>query len=98
MASNHKLTEILRGRTISSVASDSTSLSITLDDGSVMTIQKSPDCIVPVVPNSPVDKVRQAGRQLDIDLTNGSTFSVVTAEDTSSVVLRDAKGVFEYAD
>jgi len=45
-----------------------------------------------------VTRVRQAGTELDVDLDGGATISFTTAEPMASVMVRDAKGVMEYAD
>ncbi len=43
-------------------------------------------------------KVRQGGTELDLDLEARSTVKIITAEETSSVMLRDKAGKLEYAD
>lgn len=48
--------------------------------------------------SSKVRNVRQGGTELDLDLEGGSTVKIVTAEETSSVMLRDKAGKLEYAD
>ena len=45
-----------------------------------------------------VQKVRQQGTELDLDLEGGTSVKIETAEATSSVVLRDKAGKLEYAD
>ena len=42
-------------------------------------------------------KVRQGGTELDLDLEGGSTVEIITAEQTSSVMIRDKAGALEYA-
>ena len=43
-------------------------------------------------------KVRQGGMEQDHALKDGSTLKVSTAEESSSVMLRDTAGKLEYAD
>ena len=45
-----------------------------------------------------VTKVRQEGMTLSLDLDGGSSVTIQTAEETSSVMLRDKAGKMEYAD
>jgi molybdopterin-guanine dinucleotide biosynthesis protein len=45
-----------------------------------------------------VAAVRQAGTTLHLDLEGGSTWTIETAEATSSVMVRDRAHVLEYAD
>ena len=43
-------------------------------------------------------KVRQGGTELNLDLEDGTTLKIITAEETSSVMLRNKAGGLEYAD
>lgn len=45
-----------------------------------------------------VAKVRQERTTLSLDLTSGSSVTIQTAEETSSVMPRDKAGKLEYAD
>ena len=45
-----------------------------------------------------VVKVRQSGTQLALDLESGTTYAITTAEETSSVMVRDRNHALEYAD
>lgn len=98
MTSNHKLTTILHGRTIQGVNSDNAAITIWFDDGSNMTVQKSADCLPSKIVSGEVDKVRQEGTDLALDLTDGSTIALTTADETSCVMVRDKNHAMEYAD
>ena len=45
-----------------------------------------------------IKKVRQKGTEFDLDLEDGTTWTIHLAEATSSVMLRDQAGKLEYAD
>lgn len=97
MTSNHKLTGVLQGRTITGTQNAGTTLTLSFDDASVMTVQTAPSGSNQAVTGKVV-KVRQQGTQLDLDLDGGVTFAITTAEETSSVIVRDKNHVLEYAD
>ncbi len=97
MASNHKLTGVIAGRTIQSLSIDSGKLSATFDDGSTMSVKLGappPD----TTKIGTVKAVRQSGTTLDIDFEDGSTLEIEMIEESSSVMLRDANRKMEYAD
>lgn len=98
MISNHKLTGVLHGRSILAINSEDASLAIKFDDGSIMTVQKSADCPAPTLACGEVDKARQDGTQLALDLADGSTIAIAMADETSCVMVRDQNHVLEYAD
>lgn len=100
MASNHQLTRLIAGRTIERTASDGTLLTISFDDGSRMTVQtEGGDTLADSLTSpSTVSAVRQAGTALNLDLEGGGTLAITTAEETSSVMVRDKNHVLEYAD
>ncbi len=97
MASNHKLTALLKGRTITTMSSESTETSVTFSDGSLMVIQTG-GAVTGGAPGAIVHAVRQAGTTLTLDFEGGSSMQPVTAEATSSVMVRDRSHVLEYAD
>lgn len=98
MHSNQKLTKIIAGRTISGTSQANDLLTITFDDGSTMKIKVAPSNTNSAATGGKVLKVRQGGTELDLDLEDGSTVTIITAEETSSVMLRDKAGKLEYAD
>ena len=98
MASNHKLTGVIKGRTISSTGSDGTQTKIGFDDGSTMTVRTAPSNSASGRTGGTVKAVRQQGTTLDLDLEDGSTLAFTTAEETSCVLLRDKNDALEYAD
>lgn len=98
MASNHKLTKVLSGRTISGTSNDSSGkLTISFTDGSVMTV-KTGGNNNSASTGGTVKAVRQAGTTLHLDFENGASLAVPLAEATSSVMVRDKNHVMEYAD
>jgi hypothetical protein len=97
MASNHMLTAVIKGRTVTDIVSEGPKCLIHFDDGSVMTVKT--DGTAPAsTPRGPVKAVRQRDTAFDIDLEDGGTIAFTTAEPTSSVMLRDSSGAMEYAD
>lgn len=97
MASNHKLTTLIKGRTIAGTANSDDILTVTFDDGSKMTVQTA-GASNSAATGGTIKAVRQAGTRLDLDFEAGETLEVQTAEETSSVMVRDKDGVMEYAD
>ena len=67
-------------------------------DGSVMKIKVAPSNANRAATGGKIKKVRQGGTELDLDLEDGTTLKIITAEETSSVMLRDKAGEFEYSD
>ena len=99
MAANHKLTKILKGRTISGTAQSADNvLTITFTDGSKLTVKTAPASTNTAATGGTIDKVRQQNTEFDLDLQGGGTIAITTAEATSSVLLRDKDGKLEYAD
>lgn len=99
MASNQKLTKLIAGRAIAACTQVEGLLTLTLDDGATMRVKTTPAATAPTLnPAVKIKKVRQRGTELDLDLEDGTTFSIHLAEATSSVVLRDHAGKLEYAD
>lgn len=99
MASNQKLTRVIAGRTIQASAQEAGLLTLTFGDGSVMKIKVAPSATNTAVnAGAKVKKVRQKGTEFDLDFEDGTTWTVQTAEATSSVILKDHAGKLEYAD
>ncbi len=98
MTSNHKLTGLLKGRTVTGTQSGSGALRITFSDGSVLTAQTGPGASESMSAGGVVQAVQQSGTMLALVFENGSTLTVSLGEETSSVMVRDAHNVMEYAD
>lgn len=99
MASNQKLTRIITGRTIQASVQEPSLLTFTFGDGSVMKVKTASTATNSAFnAGAKVKKVRQKGTRLDLDLEDGTTWTVQTAEATSSVLLKDKAGKLEYAD
>jgi hypothetical protein len=101
MALNQKLTPIIKGRKIESIEQADQLLSIHFADKSIMTIKTSAPATpaaIDALKGHTVKSIRQKGATLTIDFADGSSAPIALAEATSSVMLRDGKGVMEYAD
>ena len=97
MAANHRLTALIRGRTITGMQSSGDTAVITFADGSTMTVKVSGSPHTAAAGGT-IAGVRQAGTELDLDFEDGTTLTIQLAEATSSVMVRDKAGVMEYAD
>jgi hypothetical protein len=97
MTSNHKLTAVLKGRTITGMQHQDHRLIMTFDDGSTMTVKTSGPT-TSAATGGTVAKVRQQGTQLALDFEDGATQLIQLAEATSSVMVRDKHHTLEYAD
>jgi len=97
MASNHKLTSLIQGRTIAGTSNQSNALTLSFSDGSKMTVQTAGSSNSASTGGT-VKAVRQQGTTLSLDMESGSTLEIPTAEETSSVMVRAADGAMEYAD
>ena len=97
MASNHKLTAVLAGRTISGSSNADGKMIINFTDGSTMTVKTAGNANSASTGGT-VKAVRQADTTLDLDFEDGGTLAITTAEATSSVMVRDQNHAMEYAD
>ena len=97
MASNHKLTSLIQGRTIASTSNQNALLTIAFTDSSKMTVQTAGSSNSASTGGT-VKAVRQAGTTLNLDMESGGTMEISLAEETSSVMVRDSSGTMEYAD
>ncbi len=99
MAANRKLTGVIRGRTIERVepGADAAAWLVRFDDGSTLTVRTAPGA-APARLTGRVVKVRQSDTRLQLDLADGRTLELATAEPASSVLLRGRDGTLQYAD
>jgi len=97
MASNHKLTAVIAGRTISGSSNADGKMIVNFTDGSTMTVKTAGNSNSASTGGT-VKAVRQADTTLSLDFENGGTLEITTAEATSSVMVRDSSHVMEYAD
>jgi hypothetical protein len=97
MTSNHKLTAVLNGRTITGTQTQDHRLILAFADGSTMTVHTS-GSPTSAAPGGTIAKVRLQGTQLALDCEDGSTLLIPLAEATSSVMVRDNHHTLEYAD
>ena len=98
MALNRKLTPIIKGRQIASIEQTDQLLSIHFGDGSIMKIKTSAPVVIDALKDHTVKSVRQKGAALTIVFDDETSTLVALADPGSSVMLRDAQGVLEYAD
>ena len=97
MTSNHKLTAVLKGRTITGTHHQDHRLILAFHDGSTMTVHTS-GSTTSAATGGTIAKVRQQETQLALDCEDGTTLLIPLAEATSSVMVRDQHHVLEYAD
>lgn len=97
MTGNHKLSALLKGRTLTDMSSEGTQATLSFGDGSFMTVQTGGG-VTGGMPGAVVHAVRQADTTLVLDFEGGSSLQLTTAEATSSVMVRDRSHVLEYAD
>ncbi len=97
MTSNHKLTTLIKGRTISGTANAGDVLTITFSDGSQMTVQTQ-GASNRAATGGTIKAVQQAGTTLALLCEDGSTQTIETAEETSSLMVRGKDHTLEYAD
>jgi hypothetical protein len=97
MAANHKLTGVLKGRTITGTQSAGDELRISFNDGSTMTVQTGGSASSASTGGA-VKAVRQQDNRLHLDFEDGGAWEIQTAEPTASVMVRDKDHKLEYAD
>ena len=97
MASNHKLTSLIQGRTIAGTSNQSNVLTVAFTDNSKMTVQTTGSSNSAATGGT-IKAVRQQGTTLSLDMEHGGTLEIQTAEETSSVMVRGSSGTMEYAD
>jgi hypothetical protein len=97
MTSNHKLTAVLKGRTVTGAQAQNHQLSVAFDDGSTMTVNTA-GSTASAATGGTVAKVHQQDTQLALDFEDGTTMLIQLAEATSSVMVRAKDGTLEYAD
>jgi hypothetical protein len=97
MTSNHKLTAVLHGRTVTGTQHQDHRLIVAFDDGSTMTV-KTAGTAASAATGGTLAKVRQQGTELALDFEGGSTMPIPLAEATASVMVRAHDHTLEYAD
>jgi hypothetical protein len=95
---NKDLTPLIAGRTIKAVDYTDNVLRVIFADGSIMKIKSPEPAPTDRLLNHTVKVVRQQDDVLIIGFTDRSSAQIKLAEATSSVLLRDSHGAFEYAD
>ena len=97
MTSNHKLTNLIKGRPLAGTSNQNDVLTVTFTDGSRMTVQTAGSSNSASTGGT-IKAVQQQGTTLRLEMEDGSTLDIQTAEETSSVMVRDKNGTMEYAD
>ena len=95
---NQELTPILKGRTVKSAVQMDNLLVVTFADGSTMKVKTGGPAPIAALQGRAVQMVRQGGVVMELAFSDHSKAQIKLAEETSSVMLRDAAGKFEYAD
>jgi hypothetical protein len=100
MTRNRKLTPIIKGRSIVQLGWEGPTATLHFADGSVMRIHASaaPPRNAPPAILGKVRAVRQSAEAIAFDFDTEASLQLSLAEPTSCVMLRDAKGVLQYAD
>ncbi len=98
MIINKKLTKLVAGRIIKSLDLNDNILAIIFTNGSTMKIKTA----LPEIPTdlklSTIKAIHQKDDLFQIEFDDNSIAVIKLAEAASSVMLRDGKGVMEYAD
>lgn len=97
MASNHKLTGVIAGRTISGTGNSNDTLTIHFTDKSTMSVKTSGSSNSASTGGA-IKEVLQQGTTLTLEFDGGSTLDIPLAEATSSVIVRGADDALQYAD
>ena len=98
MKINNRLTKLIAGRMIKSFNLKGQLLVIVFEDGSIIKI-KTPLSELPAeLKPSTVKTVYQSDDLLQMEFEDAPNVQIKLAEPASSVMLRDGKGVMEYAD
>ena len=98
MRINRKLTKLIAGRKVGSIEHNDNLLQISFQDGSSMKVKTAMSEPILKLPSSAVKMTRQKDNVLNIVFADDSSVEIKLAEVGSSVMLRDAKSIMEYAD
>ena len=96
MHTNQKLGKIIVGRTITGSTQANGKLTLTFDDGSVMTVKTAPTSAVPGT-GGKVAKVRQQDDALSLDVEGGASVAITVVEASGTVGWRNKDAKMEYA-
>jgi len=95
---NQQLTPILKGRTVNSAVQTDNLLVVTFTNGSTMKVKTGGPAPIAALQGHTVKLVRQGGVVMELAFSDNSKAQIKLAEETSSVMVRNATGKFEYAD
>ena len=88
MAINHKLTNVIKGRTVKGTQNQDNKLLVNFDDGSTMSV-KTGGNTNSAATGGKVANVWQAGTTLTLEFEGGGKWDIPTEEATACVMLRD---------
>src|SRR4051794_22847666 len=97
MSINHKLTNVIKGRTVQGTQNQDNKLLVQFNDGSTMSVKTAGNSNSAMT-GGKVANVWQAGTTLTLEFEGGGKWDITTEEATSSVMLRDKDHKMEYAD
>jgi len=97
MVVNQKLTRVIGGRVVTSVERVDEADVVRFADGSRM-IVKTAAPAAHADARGAVERVRQQGTTLGVELAGGATIEFTTAEPMASVIVRASDETMEYAD
>jgi hypothetical protein len=95
MRRNQKLTNVIAGRTIKVVTTESGSVLVLYDDQSIMKI-KATGAVAVSSPGSKVKSAHEAKADFKIEFEDGSSATFYLANPGSSVAVRDKNNAVEY--
>jgi hypothetical protein len=98
MKVNRKLTKLITGRTLKSFDLKDNLLVITFEDDSIIKIKTPLTELPKELQPSKIKDVFQDDNVIQFEYEDKTTAEIKLAEPASSVMLRDGKGVMEYAD
>ena len=97
MATDQKLTDILKGRRISGTQNRGDTLTISFTDGSQMTVTTAGSSNSASTGGT-IAAVRQAAATLYLDMDGGATLAVPTVETADGISVQDKNGTPVYPD
>jgi len=96
MTPNHKLTNVIKGRTIQDLQMSATEVSMRFSDGSMMHVKVMESNSPPLKNGARIRAVSEHSVTLIISCEDESQIALTLADPGSSVTVRDADGKVEY--
>ncbi|MGA8657226.1 MAG: hypothetical protein WB586_13855 [Chthoniobacterales bacterium] len=95
MPRNHKLTNVIQGRTVRVVTAEPGKVLIRFDDQSTMTV-KTAGIVDIFPPGGKIKAIQEDGPEFSLQFEDGSTVSLQLTDPGSSVAVRDKSNAVEY--